>query len=203
MEEGAEARNWLANGSAETPALRLERSLRTTGVSVSLNQFLDPRSYDLVSLRRYVLHVLLTFAGFWANFGWLTLPLHPGWYALLALVALVSFAGLLSWGLGLLRGLRAERKSAPSSSDTVLLVFLAGLALLVVQTFLPMIGSQWQPQGRYLFPGLTIIATLFAFGLRALIGRLKATIAAAAYVGSLLLFEALCLLGYVVPYYHG
>ncbi len=201
--EGAEARNWLRNGSAETPALRLERFLRGTSVSLSSSQLLDPRSYDPASLRRYLLYVLLTFAGFWANFGWLTLPLDPGWYALLALVTLVSFAGLLSWGMGLLRGLRAERTRRPSSSDTVLLIFLVGLALLLAQTFLPMIGSQWQPQGRYLFPGLTIIATLFAFGIRRLTRRLKASIVAAAYVGGLLLFDVLCLVGYVIPYYHG
>ncbi len=203
LEEGQEARNWLGNGSAEIPALRLQRPARVASGYLSSSQLLDPRSYDPTSLRRYLLYTLLTFAGFWANFGWLTLPLDPGWYALLALVALVSFAGLLSWGIGLLRGLRAKVKRAPGSSDTVLLVFLVGFALLVVQTFLPMIGSQWQPQGRYLFPGLVIIATLFSFGLRRLTRRLKASIVAATYVGSLVLFDALCLVGYITPHYHG
>jgi hypothetical protein len=83
------------------------------------------------------------------------------------------------------------------------LLFVAGLCLITLQTFLPMIGSQWQPQGRYLFPALVIIATLFAFGLRRLTHRVGSHILAVTYVGCFLLFDALCLFGYIFPHYYG
>jgi hypothetical protein len=203
LAEGRQGRNWLENCSAETPALRIERHLDGAGRYLSPSQLLDPRSYDSTSLRRYVLYTLLTFAGFWANFGWLTLPLDMGWYALLALATLVSCAGLALWGVGLLRRALGADKRAASLSDTVLLVFLVGLALLALQTFLPMIGSQWQPQGRYLFSGLVIVATLFAFGLRRLMKPVKPKLLAAGYLICFLLFDALCLVGYIIPYYYG
>jgi hypothetical protein len=202
-EEGREGPSWLRNGSAETPALRIESHLDGATRYLTSSQLLDPRSYDPASLKRYLLYVLLAFAGFWANFGWLTLPLDPRWYALLALVTLISASGLVLWiietsKLCLRRGVRSL-----SLRDTVLLVFLLGFFLLLLQTFVPMIGSQWQPQGRYLFPGLVIIATLFCFGLRRLMSRVRPEILTAAYVTGFLLLDALCLVGYVIPHYYG
>jgi hypothetical protein len=203
FEVGREEVNRLQNGSGEIPLLRIEGRLDWFSKHLSPSQLFDPRSYDPPSLRRYLLYALLTFAGFWANFGWLTLPLDPRWYVVLALVTLLAAAGLMSWAIGLLGRLRRVGRGALTSSDTVLLVFLAGFALLVLQTFLPMIGSPWQPQGRYLFPGLVIIATLFAFGIRHLTKPLGSGLPAAIYVGGLLLFNALCLFGYIIPYYYG
>ena len=66
-----------------------------------------------------------------------------------------------------------------------------------------MIGSQWQPQGRYLFPGLVIIATLFAFGLRHLTRGVGTAPLAATYVSCLVLFDTLCVVGYIIPHYYG
>jgi hypothetical protein len=202
-EEGQQGPNWLRNGSAETPALRMESRLGSVSRYLTLEQLADARSYDLASLKRYVLYGLLTFAGFWANFGWLTLPLHPLWYSLLAVVTVISASGLALWGAEVLRACRRNGAHALCPRDVILLLFLLGLFLLGLQTALPAIGSQWQPQGRYLFPGLVIIATLFAFGLRRLTRRQEASILTATYVTCLVLFDALCLVGYIVPHYYG
>jgi hypothetical protein len=202
-EEGSSGPNLLANGSVEEAALRFQPLLEEITRYVSPGRLLDPRSYDLGSLQRYLLYVLLTFAGFWANFGWLTLPLHPLWYVLLAGVTLVSAIGLALWGADLVRQHRREKEWVPNPTDRTLLLFLAGLGLILVQTFLPMIGSQWQPQGRYLFPGLMLIATLFAFGLRRSLKPVRAEVLAGAYVACFLLLDALCLVGYIIPHYYG
>jgi len=202
MEQGRAGRNLLYNGSAEEAALRVQPLLQEITRYVSPRHLLDARSYDLASVQRYLLYVLLTFAGFWANFGWLTLPLHPMWYALLAMVALASAVGLVLWGAGLLRQRRREKEWVPNPTDKTLLLFVAGLCLITLQTFLPMIGSQWQPQGRYLFPALVIMATLFAFGVRRLTRRIGSHILAVTYVGCFLLFDALCLCGYILPHYY-
>jgi len=202
LREG-EGPNLLTNGSAEEAALGAQRLLNRITRHVSPQRLLDARSYDLASLQRYSLYVLLTFAGFWANFGWLTLPLHPLWYALLAAVTMTSAMGLVLWGVGLLRQRKRERVWVPSATDKTLLLFVGGLGLIALQTFLPMIGSSWRPQGRYLFPGLIIIATLFAFGLRRLMKSLKPGPLAAVYVACLVLFDAMCLTIYIIPHYYG
>jgi 4-amino-4-deoxy-L-arabinose transferase-like glycosyltransferase len=199
----AEGPNLLTNGSAEQAALGVQGLLEKITRHVSPQRLLDARSYDLDSLQRYLLYLLLTFAGFWANFGWLTMPLHPFWYALLAAVTMTSAVGLALWGVGLLRQLRREKEWVPNPTDRTLLLFVAGLGLIALQTFLPMIGSSWQPQGRYLFPGLIMIATLFAFGLRQLMRSLKPEPLAVLYVACFLLFNALCLMGYIIPRYYG
>ena len=90
-----------------------------------------------------------------------------------------------------------------SFSTFRLAVVAALVCLIALQTFLPMIGSQWQPQGRYLFPALVIIASLFAYGLRRLLGHINWRLLSAAYVACFLLLDALCLLGYIVPHYYG
>ncbi|NIN67549.1 MAG: DUF2142 domain-containing protein, partial [Anaerolineae bacterium] len=59
--------NLVANGSAEVGSLRIGPRLERLARHVPLGQLLDARSYDLSSVRRYVLYTLLTFAGFWAN----------------------------------------------------------------------------------------------------------------------------------------
>jgi hypothetical protein len=203
VEVGRGEVNWLQNASAETPALWIESQLDGATRYLTSGQLLDRRSYDVPSLKRYLLYALLTFAGFWANFGWLTLPLDPRWYALLALATLISASGLLLWMIETSRLCLKRGARSLSLRDTVLLVFLLGLFLLMLQTALPMIGSQWQPQGRYLFPGLVIIGTLFSFGLRHLLNRVKPEFLAATYLICLLLLDALCLVGYIIPHYYG
>ncbi len=194
--------NLLCNGSAEEAARRVRPFLQELNRYVKLRPLLDVRSYDLASLERYLLYVLLTFAGFWANFGWLTLPLHPFWYALLALLTVTSAAGLVSWSVGMLKQRRQNHDWPPDSRDRTLLLFVAGLVLILIQTFLPTIGSPWQPQGRYLFPALVIIATLFTFGVRRLMRTADWRPLAGAYVACFALFDALCLLCYIVPHYY-
>ena len=43
--------------------------------------------------KRYGLYSLLTFAGFWGNFGWLQRPLSLWVYAVLAVICLLAAAG--------------------------------------------------------------------------------------------------------------
>ena len=89
-----------------------------------------------------------------------------------------------------------------SFSTFRLAVVAAFVCLILLQTFIPMIGSQWQPQGRYLFPAMVIFATLFAFGLRRLLRRVDWRLLSAVYLTCFLLFDAVCLLGYILPHYY-
>jgi len=146
----------LRNGSAEVPKRRWEGWM---AAYLRLppwfgRELFDPASYDVASLRRYGFYLAATFGNFWGDFGWLTLPL-PFWaYILTALVA-----------LGAAVGLRWARELLPERWQRQALALLGIQAtLLVVVTFLPMIGRTWQPQGRYLFPALVPWALFFVLG---------------------------------------
>jgi hypothetical protein len=95
----------------------------------------------------------VTFAGFWGNYGWLQAPLSVALYALLALVIAAAGAGLLG------------RWRRDATLRPILAAWLLACALIAVQTFLPMVGRDWQPQGRYLFPALLPSMGLLLAGL--------------------------------------
>lgn len=194
--------NLLTNSSAETPALRVLERLDRVAPHLSLSPLLDGRSCDGDSVKKCAFYTLLTFAGFWGNFGWLTLPLHPAWYALLALLSLALVAGLGLWLSDRLRLLRGSTNPVPTWQDRALFLLLVGLCLILLQTFLPMIGRDWQPQGRYLFPAIFPIATLLSLGWRRLHARWGSNVALTAWVMLLFLLHVLCIFGYVIPHYH-
>lgn len=203
LDSKREGFNLVANGSAEVGSLRIGPRLERLARHVPLGQLPDARSYDLSSLRRYVLYTLLTFAGFWANFGWLTIPLHPAWYALLALFSLAAVAGLGVLGTRLVRQWRRDRSVVHTWRNKALFLLLAASCLMLVQTFLPMIGQHWQPQGRYLFPAIIPIAVLFSLGWNELVSRRWHNLAAIAWAGAFLSFHIICLFGYVKPHFYG
>ncbi len=152
--------NILTNGDCEQPARRGTRFLPALSVWLKVplsypDQLFKPANYRWPALHRYALYTLLTFAGFWGNFGWLQRPLPTIWYPLLLAANLIAL-----WG--------AWRRwcRLPAGWERNLLVF-ATLAVLMatLQSLLPMIGQPWQPQGRYLFPALLPIYTLLVSGI--------------------------------------
>lgn len=136
-------------------------------------QALAPAAWDAPSQFRYLLFGGFTWASFWGWFGWLSRPLPWPLYLLLA-------AATLAAGWGLFRLLfpalfpAGPPTGAPSpvgrpgendENDGFLLRFsLIALTLLLAQVWLPMAGQSWQPQGRYLLPGLAPIGILLLLG---------------------------------------
>lgn len=185
----------LYNGDAEAPAHPAENALvRWLGIPPGqVPHPFEPASYRPSALRRYLLYVLLTFAGFWANFGWLTLPLAPPWYLVPALLCAVAAAGLL-------RGVCRRRGAAPRTRRLWGAVALAAL-FAGVMVFLPMIGSAWQPQGRYFFPALLPLIALFLQGWCLAMPARGRTWAPRFLVMAALAFDQMCIWGYLIPYY--
>jgi hypothetical protein len=66
-----------------------------------------------------------------------------------------------------------------------------------------MLGSGWQPQGRYLFPALLPFCALLAAGwLELAPARLPRAVWSGALVILLLIFDQIAFWGYLVPHYH-
>jgi len=187
----------LANGGAERAARWSETWFaRRRALSPSLWPHLfEVRSYDRASLARYALYVGLTLAGVWANFGWLTVPLAPAWYVLLALACGAAV-------IGLARAAVRRRGRPPAFWPGWLLAGLV-LALIGAQTLLPMVGSAWQPQGRYLFPALLPAVALLARGWRDLAPPAGRSLWAGYLIVGFFAFEQVCIWGYLVPRYAG
>lgn len=156
------------------------------------------------AVRLYGEFLRTLFESFWALFGWMNIRLGNGWYLSIAIVCLLSLAGLVLFAVRVIRG----RNRLSPSQVTALLLLLLGLVLqmaIVVggqlsvrETLVP--GSL--PQGRYLFPVIVPIATLFMLGLRELVSpRYRHGLLIASVAGFLLLDIASVLL-YLLPFYY-
>jgi len=141
---------------------------------------------------------------FWAHFGCLKIRLASFWYQIIAVVSLVAFLGLLLFALRLTKTPTLLRKW--QKKCLLLLFFCVVLAIII--TILGMVRIQTvypagPPQGRYLFPVIVPIATLFILGLRELFPRRYYQPLLLAEIGSLFLFDLICLIGYIIPFFYG
>jgi len=161
-----DGRDWLFNGDGRLPDalagplfMHLEKTLPIPAGFFA--RAMAPSAWDAVSQLRYLIYMAFTWASFWGYFGWLTRPLPWPVYALLAALTLAAGAGAARL---FLRTLARARRGPLSTDDRLLALSLLALAAILAQTWLPMLGQSWQPQGRYLFPALLPIAILLLRG---------------------------------------
>lgn len=129
------------------------------GIDVAfVRDLLSPRTWSWSAMLRLALNLALSLASFWGNFGWLTLPLNPGMYVLLAGATLGSVAGLV---LALRR-----HASVPNGLGRVWVLLGAAAALSLAQLVTLSVAQAATQQGRYLFPALAPIAGLMTLGWR-------------------------------------
>lgn len=162
---------------------------------------LDGRGPSAMS--SYLLFSLLTFASFWANFGWMNIPLDPAWYGIFAVISLVACLGL---GLRILRERRCSGEQIlfrERWQKAALLVLLLASLLICSQTCSLMVIQNIPQQGRYLFPAIVPLSTLFILGLRELIPSSYRYVFPLICILGLFLFDALCLTHYILPYFYG
>lgn len=105
-----------------------------------------------------------TFRSFWGQFGWMGVVLDQRLYWILGwLTTIMTWGGLRALGTALRRGLTPRERQA--------LLFLGGLAVIVLAQYLYYNVTFVQHQGRYLFPALPALALAGAIGLNHLSER--------------------------------
>jgi 4-amino-4-deoxy-L-arabinose transferase-like glycosyltransferase len=132
----------------------------------------------------------IAFASFWGVFGWLTVPLGLGWYAVLA-----GLTGIACMGLA-----RRLQQCKPRPAETLMLC-AAGLALL--QLAVAAVAQGIPQQGRYLLPAIGPVACCLVMGWgEGLPERFKPMLPLAVG-GGLLMLNALAWILYMQPAFYG
>jgi len=137
-----------------------------------------------------------TFKSFWVTFGWMSLPLPSLWYNLLAILSVLSLAGLALR----LRSLLRWKADIP----LYLLIGLAALlpvAILIVW-FVAYPSGLYFYQGRYLFGGIVPMAILLAGGWLLLAPDRHAGLALKILLAGMVLLDAVALLNLTIPFYY-
>lgn len=179
----------------------LARILWDLGFATDL--FQNPDAYQLTDPAVYAAYAQNLFITFWGAFGWTAASLEMAWYYLLTVVVAAAAGGwgLLAW--------RAWRKRSPldrNQAKALLLLALAMLLQLVIvvvkqlrmQTFL----AGGLPQGRFLFPVLVPVVILLVVGLYQWVPVRWHRPALPLFLGAVMLFDALCLWNYAVPFFY-
>ncbi len=143
------------------------------------------------------------FETFWARFGWANVRLDWRLYLVLAVLSLLAMAGacLVIWEAG-----RGRSPALRHQQDTILL--LAAAVVFAVAVLIVKMVREWDSvprattQARFLFPALVPIAILLTAGLLRLLPERQHALLIRSGAAALLVFNGLCLLRYILPFYH-
>lgn len=173
---------------------------------------LPPFQYDielskylsLESLVYYQEFFQMLFETFWARFGWANVKLHPVWYLSVGLVCLASLIGLM---LFVYRHLQRAQRPGRFQNEVLLLFFMT--ILLNLSVIVTRMIRDWDnvprplTQGKFLFPVIIPIATLFMLGLRELLPSQHRWVLLLGWWGALVLVDTVGLMFNIIPFYYG
>jgi 4-amino-4-deoxy-L-arabinose transferase-like glycosyltransferase len=149
---------------------------------------------------------------FWGRFGWLNVRLSAGWYLLMGGLSAAAFLGVGEW---LLRsGEGAPHRSGWQRRVVTLFVIAVFLAIVLVvareyRTWAHFAVTRPDmhiisiPQGRYLFPVMVPIATLFILGTREFLPRQWRVVGWVGGLSAVILLDVVSIVGYILPFYLG
>lgn len=144
----------------------------------------QPRTADWIASQGFVEFLKgaarTTFQSFWGQFGWMGVVLDARIYQGLAIYCLLLVVAILGWLIRALKqGISQELRQG--------LILMAALALITAGLFIYYNLTFVQHQGRYLFPGLPLLAVLSALGLSQVLKRRQAWITGVIFAGLSLL----------------
>lgn len=163
-------------------------------VSRRFADFLGPEGWPRIKSNSVYL-----FKGFWGHFGWQNIPLSNTLYLLFLVLSLLALLGLLLaflLGKGPGRLLKREQKA-------VFLFLLSAVVITATAAFFRTVVLEFVPlQGRYVFPVLVPLGTLFVFGLHALFPKRFENLVTLALIGGLVIFDLVGWISYLLPAYY-
>lgn len=179
--------------------LHFLRPLPAFRYSIDLSKYLSSEA-----LEYYQRFFQMLFETFWARFGWVNVRLDPFWYLLIGLVCVVSAGGLVVFVLRCLRrgpGLSRFQNEVLFLFFTAILLNLGVIAVRMIRDW----DNVPRPltQGKFLFPVIIPIATLFVLGLRELLPLQRRWVLLLGWCGALVLVDVVGLMFRIVPFYYG
>lgn len=139
--------------------------------------------------------LLASHDSFWANFGWMAIPVGTRWYGAALLLAVLA-------ALGWLPGGEAQEGFPRWGAKLMGAAFLTALLAFVWAALLTGSAGYYQFQGRYLFPAVVPFAFLLVGGWARVFATQRSRVMIAAMVLFLVLLDAWSLLAYAIPYFY-
>lgn len=139
---------------------------------------------------------------YWAHFGWLDTRIAPVYYEVLIWIVVLAALGLIVYWVLILWRRQLNRQVWQVALLTIGLLSLLGSWAIVGFTFTRQTGYFMPRQGRYFLPSLVANSSLLALGILTLLPRpLQPWGHRALRIGAVV-FNLICLWGFVVPRYY-
>jgi hypothetical protein len=165
---------------------------------------LDQDYFGPEALAAYRYYAKTAFETFWARFGWYNIYVDTILYSLVAFCSLLALGGLC---LLLARAIRGQNQLTGWQKRvllfyalTVLLAVCIGVGARIRYWDIESFGA---PHGRYLYPVILPVATLFILGLQELVAVRYRQLWLGGWLCGMILFDVVCLVKYIVPFYYG
>jgi hypothetical protein len=137
---------------------------------------------------------VVTFKSFWAQFGWMGVPVHERIYIALAALTVITILGHIFYAIRILR-----QRDLLSPAQWWCAILLSAMIGVAVADYVLYNFKFLQFQGRYLFPALVPLALFLAIGLRELIPNVFRKIIFALLYIALVALDVVCLFWFIVP----
>lgn len=160
----------------------------------SYGRILSPSALPL-----YVSYFKKLFISTWGHFGWMNITLGVQAYWAFAALTVFAFAGLVWFAFKTLPKWDTWRRAVLFVFGASVLAALGVIIALEVRFW--DLGWGGDPQGRYLFPVLIPLATLFLLGLRGFIPRAQHVVWLGVLTAALVLYNVAALFIFIAPFY--
>jgi hypothetical protein len=136
----------------------------------------------------------VTFKSFWAQFGWMGVLVNDRIYVALVVLSGAAVLGFAFYALRILR-----RRDLLTTTQWWSMGLLAATLVAAIVDYVGYNFEFFQPQGRYLFPGIIAIALFGVIGVRELVAREYHRVVFALLYVALLALDVASLFLFIVP----
>lgn len=160
---------------------------------------LDDRVIQPAALPLYASYIKYVFISTWGHFGWMNITLGVWAYWGLAALCVAAAIGLFWYIARDFWKLQEWQRATLVTFAACLMI--AFLLIIALQVRFWDLGWGGDPQGRYLFPVLIPLTTLFLLGTRAFVPRTKYVVWFGVMTAAMVLYNIVALGFFIIPFY--